>query len=160
MMSATVAAALKKIAVALLTNPKTLKTIFGIVLGILIVIVMPIAAVLGIFSGAVEIDADRLQQMIQENLTAEEQARLQEVEDTMAAIEEAMEAADFPERVQEAQVLYVLVPSKTAHKRDFVSRLVGCFTAEQTDGQLIAAVNAAFGTGLSVEDFRKAISYL
>lgn len=159
-MSATVAAALKKIAVALLTNPKVLKTILGIVLGILIIIVMPMAAVLGIFSGAVEIDADRLQQMLEENLTAEEQARRQEVEDTMAAIEDAMEAAAFSERVQEAQVLYVLTPSETAHEPDFVSRLVGCFTTEQTDKQLIAAVNAAFGTGLSAEDFRKAMSYM
>ena len=37
-MSATVAAALKKIAVAILTNPKVLKTIGGIVLGIIIII--------------------------------------------------------------------------------------------------------------------------
>ena len=58
-MSATIAAALKKIAVALLTNPKALKTILGIVLGILLIIIMPIAAVLGIFSGAVEIDTSR-----------------------------------------------------------------------------------------------------
>ena len=35
-MSATVAAALKKIAVSLLTNPKILKTVLGIVLGIII----------------------------------------------------------------------------------------------------------------------------
>ncbi len=159
-MSATIAAALKKIAVALLTNPKALKTILGIVLGILLIIIMPIAAVLGIFSGAVEIDTSRFQQMLEENLTAEEQAGLQEVEDTMAAIEEAMEAAGFPGRTKEAQVLYVLTPSETAHEPDFVSRLVGCFTTEQTDKQLVDAVNAAFGTGLSAGDFRKAMSYL
>ena len=44
-MSATVAAALKKIAVALLTDKKALKTIGGIVLGVLIIIIMPIVAV-------------------------------------------------------------------------------------------------------------------
>ena len=43
-MSATVAAALKKIAVALLTDKKALKTIGGIVLGVLIIIIMPIVA--------------------------------------------------------------------------------------------------------------------
>ena len=41
-MSATIGAALKKIAVALLTNPKVIKTIFGIVIGIIIIVVMPI----------------------------------------------------------------------------------------------------------------------
>ena len=39
-MSATVAAALKKIAVAILTDNKLRKTVLGIVLGIIIIIVM------------------------------------------------------------------------------------------------------------------------
>lgn len=41
-MSATMGAALKKIAVALLTDKKVIKTIGGIVLGIIIIVVMPI----------------------------------------------------------------------------------------------------------------------
>lgn len=154
-MSATVAAALKKIAVSLLTNPKVLKTIGGIVLGIIIIIVMPIVAVVSIFNGDIKIDTDRLQQMVVENMSAEEQAKLQFVEDTMYAIEDEMTAAGFTGRVKEAQVLYVLVLSDYADESGFVSKLVGCFTAEQTDKQLIAAVNAAFGTNLTVEDFQK-----
>ena len=58
-MSATVAAALKKIAVALLTDKKALKTIGGIVLGVLIIIIMPIVAVVSLFNGGIEIDTDR-----------------------------------------------------------------------------------------------------
>ena len=63
-MSATVAAALKKIAVALLTDKKALKTIGGIVLGVLIIIIMPIVAVVSLFNGGIEIDTDRLQTMV------------------------------------------------------------------------------------------------
>lgn len=44
-MSATIGAALKKIAVALLTDKKVIKTIGGIVIGIIIIVVMPIVAV-------------------------------------------------------------------------------------------------------------------
>lgn len=69
-MSATVAAALKKIAVALLTDKKALKTIGGIVLGVLIIIIMPIVAVVSLFNGGIEIDTDRLQTMVVENLSA------------------------------------------------------------------------------------------
>ena len=152
-MSATVAAALKKIAVALLTDKKALKTIGGIVLGVLIIIIMPIVAVVSIFNGSIEIDTDRLQTMVVENLSAEEQAKLQAVEDTMYAIEDAMVAAGFPARVKEAQVLYVLALSDFADDNGFVEKLVGCFTAEQTDAQLISAVNSAFGTSLAPEDF-------
>ena len=117
-MSATVAAALKKIAVALLSNPKVLKTIGGIVLGIIIIIIMPIVAVVSIFNGSIDIDTDRLQQMVVQNLSAEEQAKLQAVEDTMYAIEDEMTAADFTGRAKEAQVLYVLALSDHASEPD------------------------------------------
>lgn len=152
-MSATVAAALKKIAVALLTDKKALKTIGGIVLGVLIIIIMPIVAVVSIFNGSIEIDTDRLQTMVVENLSVEEQAKLQAVEDTMYAIEDAMVAAGFPARVKEAQVLYTLALYDYAQADDFVDKLVGCFDEGQSDAQLIAAVNSAFGTELKSEDY-------
>ena len=154
-MSATVAAALKKIAVSLLTNPKILKTVLGIVLGIIIIIIMPIVAIVSIFNGGIEIDTDRLQTMVVENLSAEEQQKLQFVEDTMYAIEDEMKAAGFTGKVKEAQVLYVLALSGYASEDGFVSKLVGCFAEDQTDEQLIAAVNSAFGTQLAAEDFGK-----
>lgn len=154
-MSATVAAALKKIAVSSLTNPKVMKTVGGVVLGVIVLIVMPIAAVVSVFNGEIRIDTDRLQQMVVENLSAEEQAKLQKVEDTMLGIEEKMNAAGFTGRVKEAQVLYVLALSDHAEEDGFIDKLVGCFAADQSDEQLIAAVNAAFGTELASEDFTK-----
>lgn len=154
-MSATVAAALKKIAVALLTNPKVLKTVLGIVLGIIIIIIMPIVAIVSIFNGSIEIDTDRLQTMVVQNLSAEEQARLQFVEETMHGIETAMKDAGHTGRIKEAQVLFTLVLSDKAHEPDFISKLVGCFSADQTDEQLIAAINSVFGTELTTEDFEK-----
>lgn len=157
-MSVTVGAALKKIAVALLTNPKVIKTIGGIVLGIIIIIIMPIVAVVSIFNGGIDLDTDRLQQMVVENLSAEEQAKLQLVEDTMLSIESEMKAAGFSGRVKEAQVLYALVLSEHASESDFVSKLVGCFTADQTDEQLIEAVNNTFGTELTADDFGKVMN--
>lgn len=152
-MSATVAAALKKVAVYILTDKKALKTVLGIVLGTIIIIIMPIVAIVSIFNGNIEIDTDRLQTMVLENLSAEEQAKLQFVEDTMYGIETAMKDAGHTGRIKEAQVLYVLALSDKAHESDFISKLVGCFTAEQTDEQLISSINSAFGTQLNVEDF-------
>ncbi len=155
-MSATVAAALKKIAVFLLTNKKALKTVCGIVLGILIIIVMPIAALVGIFNGDVDFDTDRLQELVAENLSDEEKAKLQFMEETMSEIEEKMTGAGFAEKVEDAKFLYTVALTDQAHDSGFVDKLVGCFTIEQTDEELIAAVNAAFGTNISAEDFIKA----
>lgn len=158
-MSATVAAALKKIAVAVLTDKKLRRTVLGIVLGVIIIIIMPVAAVISLFNGDIEIDTDRLQTLVVENLSAEEKAKLQAVEDTMYAIETAMTEKGFTaEKAKEAQVLYVLALSDYAEQTDFVSKLAGCFAEDQTDEQLISAVNSAFGTELKTEDFTKVMT--
>ena len=108
-MSATVAAALKKIAVAILTDKKLRKAVLGIVLGIIIIVVMPVVAVIALFNGDINIDTDRLQQIVVEEMSDEEKAKLQAVEDTMKAIETAMNEKGFTaERIKEAQVLYTL----------------------------------------------------
>ena len=104
-MSATVAAALKKLSAVVLSDKNNLKTVVGIIIGIIVIIVMPIAAVLSIFSGDMNIDADRLQQMITESLTSEEEDNLKFIEDTMLTLDEKMTAAGFLDRVKEAQVL-------------------------------------------------------
>lgn len=152
-MSATVAAALKKIAVAILTNPKVLKTIGGIVLGIIIIIIMPIVAILAIFNGDVNIDTDRLNELVMENLNEEERDNLQHMDETLLSIESAMAEAGFESRYKEAQTLYLLGLTGHSSEEDFIEKLVGCFGEEQTDEQLVDAVNEAFGTEISVESF-------
>lgn len=149
-----VAAVAKKVIVAILTDPKARKKVFGIILGIILILLLPIAAVVCFLSGDIEVDTDRLQTLIEQNLTAEQQARLQAVEDTMLDIEDAMIAVGYSDaRVKEAQVLFTLALYDYAEQDGFTDKLVGCFTAEQTDEQLIAAVNTAFGTTIDGGQF-------
>lgn len=152
-MSATIAAALKKIAVYILTDKKALKTAVGIILGVIIIIIMPIVAVVSFFNGDINIDTDRLQTMVVQNMSAEEKAKLQFVEDMMNTLDDKMTAAGFNGRVKEAQVLYALALSDFSNNPNFVDKLVSCFTENQTDEQLISNINSAFGTQLTAEDF-------
>lgn len=154
-MSTAIGAALKKIATALLTNPKALKTIGGIVIGIIIIIVMPVAAAVSIFSGNIDIDTDRLQTMVIENLSAEEKEKLQFIEDTMNKIETEMISAGFTERIKEAQVIYVLALEDKAQEPDFVSKLINCFSSDQSDEQLIENISSMFEVSLSVTEFKQ-----
>lgn len=127
-MSATVAAALKKVAVAILTNKKLRRTFFGIILGIILILVMPIVAIVSILNGNIEIDTDRLQTLVVENLSEEEKAKLQKVEDTMYGIEDKMTEAGYESRqTLSAQVLYVTVLSDYANQplQKDVSRTYG-----------------------------------
>jgi hypothetical protein len=155
-MSATAGVVLKKVGLAVVTNPKILKTIIGIALGIIIIIIMPIVAVVAIFNGDIKFDTNRLQEMVVENLSDEEKEKLHFVEDTMANIDTAMTDAGYDSnRVKEAQVLYILALSDNANKEDFIPKLVGCFSKDQTDEQLISSVNSTFKTSLKSDDFGK-----
>ena len=153
-MSATIAAALKKIATALLTEPKVLKTIGGIILGVIIIILTPIVTIIALFNGDIDLNTDRLQQMVIENMPSEEMNELQHVQDTVTAITAAMTEAGFTgTRLTEAHMIYTTALSSHSHEEGFVDKLVGCFAADQTDAQLIAAVNTAFGANISVTEF-------
>ena len=150
---AAVGAALKKILVSLLTSKKGRKFLLYTVLVVLLVIFMPILAVVAVLNSDVSFDHSSLVQSVVANVSAEEQARLQQINDTGVAIHDAMNEAGFNARVKEAEVLFILALSDHMGEDDFVSRLVGCFAEGQTDAQLIAAVNTEFGTELFVEDF-------
>ena len=95
-MSATMGAALKKIAVSLLTDKKVIKTIGGIVIGIIIIVVMPIIAVVSIFNGSMDIDTDKLGKSIQENISAEQMENLQLINDTMTEVENQLKNKSCP----------------------------------------------------------------
>lgn len=152
-MSATVAAALKKVAVSLFSDPKVLKKVVSIILVLVIAVLTPIMAVVAVLSSDIKFDTNELQRIIMQNMSEEQKAQLSKMESTMKSIEKSMSDAGYSSRAVEAQVLYVLALSDRASESGFVEKLVSCFAENQTDAHLISAVNSAFGTNLSAEDF-------
>ena len=90
-MSAAVGAALKKVLVAILTEPKVLKNVLFAILVVVVAMILPTVFVVSIFSGDFEVDTASLQQHVEENLSAADIVLLTNVENTMEAIEEAMD---------------------------------------------------------------------
>lgn len=152
-MSAAIGAALKKIAVALLTDKRVLKTIGMVILVLIVALLLPLMALMAILSGDIELDTDALMDRIEANLSASDIAMLTTIEDTMEAIDTALTDAEMPSRVGEAQALYIMALYNQSGSSNFVTRLVSCFWENQTDTQLINAVNSEFGTNIAVEDF-------
>ena len=74
-MSATVGAALKKVAVALLSDTRILKKVAIFILSVLVGILMPMAAVLGIFTGKIDIDKDDIENAMDSDKVAYYQRR-------------------------------------------------------------------------------------
>lgn len=160
-MSATVAAALKRIAVAVFTDKKSRKTVIGMILGIIVVIAMPIAVFISALNVSADMDSEDLNRFVSEKLTNEEKAELQTVEDTMKAIETAMTEKGFTaEKTKEAQALYMFFLYEQSGDEGFAEKLSACFAEDQTDEQLIAAVNVAFDTELKAEDYGKALTLI
>ena len=71
-MSAALGAALKKIAISLLSDPRILKKVLAIVLVLIVAFLTPIVLIYGIFSGAVKLDQNKLHSLVMETLTEEE----------------------------------------------------------------------------------------
>ena len=123
-MSATVAAALKKIAVAILTDKKALKTVGGIILGILIIICLPVVSIVSILNGDIQFDEARLQQIVVQNLSAEEQIRLQAVEDTMYM------SLSIQERLKDLRVERGLTLGQLAEQTGLSKSALGSYETE------------------------------
>ena len=141
---------LKKVASVVLSDKKGRKAVLMIVGIVLVIIILPIIALLGIFSGGLDLGLNDINSLVQE----QEQVG----ESTLTAIEEQMLEAGYSElRVEEAQAVYLLALFDKGDEDQFVERLVGCFEEEQTDAELISAVNAEFGTAINPTEFTEAV---
>ena len=151
---ATVGAALKKVAVSILTNPKALKKV-GIVVGsILLAILMPIIAIVSFFTGNFTIDTSGIQQKIEASLTAEQKAQMAEAEKVLKNVESELKKKKCSdEQILQARVITVVILHDKVSNKDFVTKLANCFKKDQKTNNLISNVNRTFGTTVEVEDF-------
>ncbi len=141
---------IKKVASVVLSDKKGRKAVLMIIGIVLVIIILPIIALLGIFSGGIDLGLDDINSLVQE--------QQQVGESTLVAIEEQMLEAGYSElRVEEAQAVYLLALFDKSDEDQFVERLVGCFEEEQTDAELISAVNAEFGTAITSSEFTEAL---
>ena len=121
--------------------------------------ILPGTAVAAFFSrDDIDFSAPGLVNEVIANLTTEQIGELHFVEDTVNGLHAAM-TGRTPEQLKAAEVLYILALSEQAKEPGFVAKLAGCFADGQTDQQLIAEVNAVFGTGLDPEDFSAIMNY-
>ena len=89
---------LKKVASVVLSDKKGRKAVLMIVGIVLVIIILPIIALLGIFSGGIDLGLNDINSLVQE--------QQQVGESTLTAIEEQMLEAGYSElRVEEAQAV-------------------------------------------------------
>lgn len=145
-------AVLKKLAVSLLTDKKVLKTIGGIILGIMVMIAMPIAAVIALFRSDIQLDMDELRQQVEAELSGEDLAGSTVLMEKLSEIEAAMTAAGFAEYAESAKNVSIVFLSSQMNDAGFATKLAGCYQEGQTNESLLSVINAAFGTAVTLDD--------
>lgn len=156
-MGAAVGAALKKLAAAVLTEPKVLKKIAGIIIGIIVIICMPIIAVVSIFNGDINIDTDKLTTAIQQNITDEQNAKFELYNNTMEKIENKLKDKHLSKFNTLAEVIYLFSLSDKSEEKDFVKNFVSCFKKNSTNEDVVNAVNSKFKTNVDIKYINKMI---
>lgn len=134
---------LKKVGAAVLSNKKGRKTVLYILLTVTIIVMLPMIAVMGIFSNDVSIDTSEIEGIMQEREKIEAERH--------AEIERVMTDAGYNEiKIREAQAIYSFALFDIADD-DLAQNLSDCFSAE-TDEELVEKINAAFRTNFAYEE--------
>ena len=134
---------LKKVGAAVLSNKKGRKTVLYIILTVMIIVMLPAIAVMGIFSNDVRIDTSEIESIMQEREKIEAERH--------AEIDRVMTDAGYNEiKIREAQAIYSFALFDIAGD-DSAQKLSDCFSAE-TDEELAEKINGAFYTAFSVDE--------
>ena len=143
---------LKKLALSLFTDRKALKTIGGILLGLLVMIAMPIAAVTALFRGEIKLDPEELKQRVEAEIPDHALAGSRELSEKLDEISEVMAQSGVSEYTSSAQNISIVFLSDHMMENDFALRLAGCYQKGQTNESFLSVLNETFGTAVNVDD--------
>lgn len=158
------AATVAKITSAVASD-KNARKVIGIIIGSVIgLLLIPLIAYMGIIGNmdSIEIDTNKVQQSIVQNMSAEEKAKLQHIEDVMTGISKECSKRKLKSIVgKKAQAVYACAFYDVEKSdNDFISKLVDCFEQAKDDNELLNMLNSAFGTNISAEDFSHLMSVI
>lgn len=146
-------------------NDKNARKVIGVIIGSVIgLLLIPLIAYMGIIGNmdSIEIDTNQVQQSIVQNMSAEEKAKLQHIEDVMTGISKECTKRKLKSIVgKKAQAVYACAFYDVEKSdNDFISKLVDCFEQAKDDNELLNMLNSAFGTNISAEDFNHLMSVI
>lgn len=161
-MSAEVAAA--KVVIAVASDKRGRIAIATILCSIIMLFFLPLIVYMGVMSnpGEMEIDTAQTQRIIMQNMSAEEKAKLQHVENVMTGISKECTKRKLKSIVgKKAQAVYACAFYDVEKSdNDFISKLVDCFEQAKDDDELLNMLNSAFGTNISAEDCNHLMSVI
>ena len=165
-MSATVAAALKKAAVYILGDEKKRGKLFvavgSIIAGFLGLMFLPIAVISSIGSMNIEQpDIDKslfTESALFESLDSEQQAEITDIQNQGQAIEDAMTNAGVRDQTIKAQLIYMSYFDEV--QNFYAESYADLFATAQNDSDLISAINSTYGLDIDYDEFIRTYTFV
>ena len=165
-MSATVAAALKKIAIYILGDEKKRGKLFvligSIAAGFLGLMFLPIAVISSIGSMNIEQpDIDKslfTESALFESLDSEQQAEITNIQNQGQAIEYAMANAGVRDQTIKAQLIYMSYFDEV--QNFYAESYADLFANASNDSDLIAAINSTYGLEIDYDEFVRTYTFV
>ena len=165
-MSATVAAALKKIAIYILGDEKKRGKLFvligSIVVGFIGLMCLPVAVLSSM--GSMEVEPPEIdkslfnESAIIAGLDSEQQAKITETQNSGQAIEDAMTGAGVRSQTIKAQLIYM---SYFDGVQNFnAESYANLFAAAPNDSDLIAAINSTYGLEIDYDEYMRSYTWV
>lgn len=165
-MSATVAAALKKIAIYILGDEKKRGKLFvligSIAVGFIGLMCLPVAVLSSMGSMEIEqpeINAEMFSDSaLFESLDSEQQAKITEIQNSGQEIEDAMSGAGVRSQTIKAQLIYM---SYFEDVQNFnAESYADLFATAQNDSDLISAINSTYGLDINYDEFVRTYTFV
>lgn len=161
-MGAEVAAA--KVAVTVVSEKRGRVALATILCSTIMLFFLPLIVFMGVMGNMddIQIDTAQAQQMVVQNLSAEDKATLTQLETVMNNIQTEFEKRKLNNyTVKKAQALYACAlfdAEKT--DPDFISKYADCFEQTGNDDELRAAIFSAFGVSIDTDEFNNLMSVI
>ena len=165
-MSATVAAALKKIAIYILGDEKKRGKLFvligSIAVGFIGLMCLPVAVLSSMGSMEIEqpeINAEMFSDSaLFESLDSEQQAKITEIQNSGQEIEDAMSGAGVRSQTIKAQLIYM---SYFGDVQNFnAESYANLFAVAPNDSDLISAINSTYGLDINYDEFVRTYTFV
>lgn len=165
-MSATVAAAVKKIAIYILGDEhkrgKLFVAVGSIIAGFLGLMFLPIAVISSIGSMNIEQpDVDKnlfTESALFESLDSEQQAEITNIQNQGQAIEDAMTNAGVRDQTIKAQLIYMSYFDEVQNFN--AESYANLFAVAPNDSDLIAAINSTYGLEIDYDEFVRTYTFV
>ena len=161
-MSAT--AAIAKTAVTVVSDKRGRAAIGVLICSVIMLFFLPLIVFMGVMGNMndIQIDTAEAQQMVVQNLSAEDKATLTHLEAVMNTIQ-----TEFEKRkrntytVKKAQALYACALfDAEKNDPDFISKYADCFENSNTDDELRTAILSVFGVSIDADEFNNLMSVI